>query len=340
MTTLEEKQKELDALQEAFDEYIVSSRELEEELEADFAKCQKDLTKSESRNTTLSSQLANIQTQMTSLETKLSTLNSQLSSETQRRISAENRTEEAENKLRVSEGTLAAVRSTEVRKLKEENEDLCERLAYLGSEVDDYKNILNAEKEMYREMVKELKDDVAVLKVRLEEDRKTKEETKLSNGYQGSSDTVKDDDKMVNHANDEKTDLPPPPPVDSGATKGDREEYIRTLENGLKLTTEKMSATKTKLLQTQAALDKASANSTSETHGGSTTPTHDATAAAVAPHESTPHSDKITELSSTIKNLQEENAALREEMQRLSNDRKPKRRWFELLMFCPRPKRP
>ena len=39
MTTLEEKQNELDALQEAFDEYIVSSRELEEELEADFTMC-------------------------------------------------------------------------------------------------------------------------------------------------------------------------------------------------------------------------------------------------------------------------------------------------------------
>lgn len=328
MTTLEEKQKELDALQEAFDEYIESSRELEEELEADFTKCQNDLTKAESRNTTLSSQLANIQTQMNSLEKKLSTLNTQLSSETQRRISTETRTEEAENQLRVSEGTLAAVRSTEVRKLKEENEDLCERLAFLESEVEDYKNVLNAEKEMYREMVKELKDDVAVLKVRLEEDRKTKEETKLSNGHQGSSDKVKDDDTRVNHANDEKVDLPPPPPVDSGATKGDREEYIRTLENGLELTTEQLSATKTKLSQTQAALDKASANKTSETHGGST-------ATAVAPDENTPHSDKITELSSTIKNLQEENAVLREEMQRLSNDRKPKRRWFELPMFCP-----
>lgn len=39
MTALEEKQAELDALQAAFDEYIASSRELEEELEAELSKC-------------------------------------------------------------------------------------------------------------------------------------------------------------------------------------------------------------------------------------------------------------------------------------------------------------
>ena len=44
------------------------------------------------------------------------------------------KSEEAENKLRESEGTLAAVRSSEVRKLKEENEDLCERLAFVDGE--------------------------------------------------------------------------------------------------------------------------------------------------------------------------------------------------------------
>jgi hypothetical protein len=39
MVTLDEKQAELDALQAAFDEYIVSSRELEEELDAELSKC-------------------------------------------------------------------------------------------------------------------------------------------------------------------------------------------------------------------------------------------------------------------------------------------------------------
>ena len=90
-----------------------------------------DVAKANSRNTALANQLANIQPQLNSLETKLSTITTQLSNETQRRIAAEMKSEEAENKLRESEGTLASVRSSEVRKLKEENEDLCERLAFV-----------------------------------------------------------------------------------------------------------------------------------------------------------------------------------------------------------------
>ena len=38
MSTLEEKQRELNALQTAFDEYIVSSKELEEEQDAELTK--------------------------------------------------------------------------------------------------------------------------------------------------------------------------------------------------------------------------------------------------------------------------------------------------------------
>ena len=44
MATIEEKQKELDALQSDFDEYIVSARELEEELDAELTKCREYYT--------------------------------------------------------------------------------------------------------------------------------------------------------------------------------------------------------------------------------------------------------------------------------------------------------
>ena len=44
MATIEEKQKELDALQTDFDEYIVSARELEEELDAELTKCREYCT--------------------------------------------------------------------------------------------------------------------------------------------------------------------------------------------------------------------------------------------------------------------------------------------------------
>ena len=61
------KQQELDALQAAFDDYIASSRELEEELDAELTKCQQDLDQAESRNSALASQLANVTPQLNSL---------------------------------------------------------------------------------------------------------------------------------------------------------------------------------------------------------------------------------------------------------------------------------
>jgi hypothetical protein len=39
MTTVDEKQRELDAFQLAFDDYIALSRELEGELDAELARC-------------------------------------------------------------------------------------------------------------------------------------------------------------------------------------------------------------------------------------------------------------------------------------------------------------
>ena len=104
------------------------------------------MTKAESHRKILNDLYTNIQPQLTSLETKLSSVTTQLSTEQNRRISAEINSEEAENKLREIEGTLSAVRSSELRKLKEENEDLCERLAFVEGEAEDYRNELNTER--------------------------------------------------------------------------------------------------------------------------------------------------------------------------------------------------
>lgn len=46
-STIAEREAELAALQSAFDEYITSSRELEEELDAELAKMRKSLLRSE-----------------------------------------------------------------------------------------------------------------------------------------------------------------------------------------------------------------------------------------------------------------------------------------------------
>ncbi len=61
----------------------------------------------------------------------------------------------------------AAVRSSEVRTLREENEDLCERLAFVEGEAEDYRNELNAERDRHREEVEELGGDVHALATKL-----------------------------------------------------------------------------------------------------------------------------------------------------------------------------
>lgn len=164
-----EKQAELDALQTAFDDYIASSRELEEELDAELTKCQQDLDQAESRNSALASQLANVTPQLNSFESKLSSVTSQLKQESQRRIQAEMACEDAENKMREVEGTLASVRSSELRKIKDENEDLMERLAFIEGEVEDYRNELETERERHRGELEEMKEDLDVVKMKLKE---------------------------------------------------------------------------------------------------------------------------------------------------------------------------
>eukprot|EP00578_Thalassiosira_sp_NH16_P003896 CAMPEP_0181131840 /NCGR_PEP_ID=MMETSP1071-20121207/30672_1 /TAXON_ID=35127 /ORGANISM="Thalassiosira sp., Strain NH16" /LENGTH=440 /DNA_ID=CAMNT_0023218125 /DNA_START=55 /DNA_END=1378 /DNA_ORIENTATION=+ len=251
-TTLEEKQKELDALQSAFDEYIASSRELERELEEELESCQNDLTKSESRNAALSNQLANIQPQLTSLETKSSALTVRLTSETERRIASETKTEEAENRLRQTEGALAAMRSksnAEVGKLQGENEELCERLAFLEGEAQECRDELNKERERHREEVEVLRGDVSLLETRLKERDAEKLElmeqvaTGIAMGMRDVADKRNhegnDNDNIVNGeekmmvsesaVKEQKPSPPLPPPAATESETGASNEQVRKL---------------------------------------------------------------------------------------------------------------
>ena len=69
--------------------------------------------------------------------------------------------------MRETEGTLAAVRSSELRKLKEESEDLFEKLAFVEGEAEDYRNELNAIRERHRGEVEELRGDIHALTIKL-----------------------------------------------------------------------------------------------------------------------------------------------------------------------------
>ena len=378
-TTLEEKQRELDALQSAFDDYIASSRELEEELEAELTKCREfssfiflhasvpfylaslftlphstfrltqrtttgartsenDLTKAESYNAALSAQLANTQPQMNSLETRVSALSSQLSSESTRRVSAETKSDEAECRLRESEGALAAVRSSEVRKLREENEDLCERLAFVEGEAEDYRNELNAERDRHREEVEELGGDVHALATKLRQREEELDSLRADAGSYIGNISVGEvggrgggDDDDVDDIFD--ATLTPSASVEalrgaepSSATRDEREEYIKTLEEELELVTEQLIEAETRLSRTQAELEEALVEAEQQSHeppedSGMVMNGSSATVGDAADSETyTRLSEKIDELESSLKRIEEENVYLREESKRLREE--------------------
>lgn len=329
MATIEEKQKELDALQTAFDEYIVSSRELEEELDAELTRCQSDLAKVESCNTALATQLSNIQPQLNSLESKVSALTSQLASESQKRISAEMKSEEYENKLRESEGTISALRSSEMRKLKQDNEELYERLAYVEGEAEDYRNELNTERERHRNEMEEMQSDMAMLRIMLkkrEEELELLETTDIGNVIVGGEGRQGNDDD--NDIFDEETAPPTTATIASGsdptAKEAEQEEYIRTLEDELELVTEQLIEAETKLSRTQSELEDALAlvDERKETEKSldrqgvmnGELPTPDSSEMTLT------YTNKISELESTIQQLQDEHAALHDESKRLKEE--------------------
>jgi len=367
---LEEKQKELDALQSEFDEYIASSREVEEELDAELARCQNDLTKATNDNATLTTQLSQTQSQITTLTDKLTTLTTQLQNETTKRITSERTTSEAESKLRQAEGTLAAIRSTELRKLKEENDELCERLGLLESEAEDCKNELNEVSARYREEVEELQGDVAVLKDRLKEtqvelDLLQNEEQENSieivvsekKGEDGAIDPVLDGERSDSSNRQENAsgikkvggkergaDSPPPPPPppsveNLGTTttnhdSNDRKEYIRTLENGLEQATEQLAEVRAKLSQTQSELTEAlvlaKQAKTNRIQTNSNSSSSGNITTTIINGE-----QKIAELETTIKLLRAENTALKEGTDQDEVPKsKPKRHWLEIFSCC------
>ena len=68
--------------------------------------------------------------------------------------------EEAATALQSSEGSLTAVRSGELRKMKEENEELCERLAFLKREVKGGTCRMEEERELHQEALRETREEL------------------------------------------------------------------------------------------------------------------------------------------------------------------------------------
>jgi kinesin family protein C2/C3 len=280
-----------------------------------------DLTKANSYNAALSSQLANAQPQLNSLEAKVSTLSSQLTSETQRRVLAEMKSEEAENRMRETEGTLASIRNSELRKLREENEDLFEKLAFVEGEAEDYRTELNAMRERHRGEVEELRGDIQALTMKLKMRDDEVESLRVDVSYMGTvgGDDGGDDD------DDDIFDATPGgakgPSCAASSTKDEREEYIKTLEDELELVTEQLIEAETRLSRTQTELEEAQSVE-SERRRSRDVPSENGDGTTMAAESETNDrlSERIHELESSIEIMEEENSSLREETKRLREE--------------------
>jgi phage shock protein A len=260
-----------------------------------------DLTKAESHNATLSAQLANMQPQLSILESRVSALANQLSTESMRRVCAENKAEEAETRLRVSEGTMDALRSCgELRRLREENEELCERLAFLEDEAEDRRDGNNAERERHGEEVEGLRGDVHALTakwMRTEEELESLRRADACNIIAA----VEENGRGCGF------DATPTP-------SADEKECIEALEDESSRTragSEEAPAVEAER-RTRELSENGVANASPATFFGD-----------VADSETTSNrllEERIRELESSLKRMEEENASMHEETRRLRDE--------------------
>lgn len=226
--TIAEREAELVALQSAFDEYIASSRELEEELDAELAKMQEKLAESTAANAALSAQLETISPQLSSLETSLTESRQKLKEEQKLRRAAEQAQDEADQRLREMEQTL--------HHLREECDFVHEELAFKENELEESKLELEVEKQQLQDELTTMRSSLAALQEEVEQVQREKEQANYH---------VMNGDQSAN-----KTPVPstsePVPFVD--------ENYVRKLEEELELVTEQLIDTEKRLTDGEAAI--------------------------------------------------------------------------------------
>lgn len=223
LATIAEREAELAALQTSFDEYIESSRLLEEELDAELEKVQKQLSESNLANSNLMQQLENITPQLHQLEKALSKANTKLNGEIELRRKAELDQDEAEAKARACEGTIDA--------LKEESDKAFQELAFREDEMDELKIMFEVEKEKHQEEMQLLRQELEDMRhnIHMEWRKKDDEQKNVhSNGSQNATEngnfSIEDDEKFKKQLE----------------VLQEKEDYIKSLEDELELVTEEL----------------------------------------------------------------------------------------------------
>jgi len=222
-TTIADREAELTALQSSFDEYIESSRMLEEELDAELEKVQKQLSESNLANSNLMQQLENITPQLHQMEKALSKANAKLHQEIELRRKAELDQDEAEAKARACEGTIDA--------LKEESDKAFQELAFREDEMDELKIMFEVEKEKHQEEMHMLRQELEDMRHNIHAEWKKKEQEQKELNGNGATDEIVNGTGAIEESEEFKKQL------DMLAQK---EEYIKSLEDELELVTEEL----------------------------------------------------------------------------------------------------
>ncbi|KAI2507836.1 hypothetical protein MHU86_6616 [Fragilaria crotonensis] len=220
-SSIQEREAELAALQSAFDEYITSSRELEEELDAELAKMQSKLAESSAANAALSSQLESMAPQLTQLESALTHTKLQLETSQSQLRHAENKAEECESRLREVEASLATMR--------DDADAAHEELAFKESELEEALLELEVERERFRVELQDLQVDLQLRGTTAGASGGAGATEQPSNGFG----TTHDDDDAFLPADKEDEDT----------------DYVKRLEDELELVTEQLIDTEQRELQ-------------------------------------------------------------------------------------------
>lgn len=157
--TMTERDAELEALQTNFDEYIESSRQLEQELDEELSRISQKLSESLRTNNELVTQLEFTQKERSSLEIGLNKIKVRLEQESEKRRKAECEYEEIFNQNRILGGTIDV--------LKHDNEKTLEQLGLLEMDVVDLKELLEVERERHEQETWKLREDILNLKAQI-----------------------------------------------------------------------------------------------------------------------------------------------------------------------------
>eukprot|EP00554_Chaetoceros_debilis_P002394 CAMPEP_0194083292 /NCGR_PEP_ID=MMETSP0149-20130528/8887_1 /TAXON_ID=122233 /ORGANISM="Chaetoceros debilis, Strain MM31A-1" /LENGTH=1367 /DNA_ID=CAMNT_0038765669 /DNA_START=178 /DNA_END=4281 /DNA_ORIENTATION=+ len=255
--TVADRDAEIAALQTAFDEYIASSRELEDELDAELAKMQEKLAESSAANAALISQLESLNPQLSSLEKALSETKKRLEAESATRRKSELSQDEAEARAREAEASL--------EKFQVENEQVHEQLAFREEEVEEMRLELEVEKERHSVELEELAAQIVEASKNTGNGNANGTAANGTNGHAATNGNAKSPDgkrDVSQHKDDisvmtEDEDFVTLAVGSHEAAGDDQEDYIKRLEDELEDVTEQLIEAETNISNMEGKLGAA-----------------------------------------------------------------------------------